>query len=961
MTDGLPEVTPYPLTLKQFHESLAERFDGLASSRAKTGAPVFALEHGLGDTELDRLNMAVRACVADDKHEGISRRSWLPFLVYAVEIAYDYAGLEYWQGFTECTPRWKTTDRGLLRDWYLRFHDEFRGAEPKGDWAAFFKNISWPITNAVLPVYLQRQLAQLLYEDRGMIGTVQDPDALGVRLAGRAFGYGRRFRQFCQNTTLLGTVASSLLLDQDESSHYLTDPALARIVRDVQSERQARIWLGDARAARRVNTRGFVPVTSGHQTAPAGQRTKLPKPELSLQRRDKQWELRVALPDLRMLAERLPEFADALSTARPRLLGRDGYLARGRLLEPGQVEVLTRWPDPGEPLLTLDRCPERINDILGDFSLRTAGPWWVFRQSGNGQAGEVRGKDLRPGVRYVLLTVTQQRPSLPWIQPVDARISGVSAFEAVVPDPVPEAEQITLKNAGLSFLSNIIARPVGLVAASWDGQGDAEWIVGEPMMIGINAEQSPATCSLNIDGQPSSRPWPENTSELILNLQGLTVGEHDVSVALLRHDESVIARGSLAVVVRDTPRMQVGGTPGEGIRIRVDPTRPTLDDLWNPSTTLTVEGPAGAEVRVEVDLKDEHGDSLLTQRVSTKAFLPIGSEEWRRLAVGLRKSVANVYDDAQSCVLSVSKDGLGFAQVTAARPFRRLFWRLQKPHGGKPAVVRLVDQTDSGHTTVRYYSPSNPVVGEPWLEDGIIPCQDTVVGMSWLENWIIPREGGLVSAETEGFRTSVLLPADPNWLMGDAWKAMSRQRIPSGGRRPHHVLELIDAYQLWSDAELPGDPFAEMIRRKVQERIDHAVCALITGGQWANDVDGVLDNWTSVVIPASTDPKFRDCADAIRSQLYRWDDEHALIEEFPEICEPFFARHTDGTWNLARFVILLAARPGSLSAQARIQSDWDGQQTLQNLSVILANRLLYQLARIAVIARRQLNENGDEA
>ena len=66
-------------------------------------APVFALEHGLGDADLDLLKNAVRSAVRQG-FGATFRQWWLPFVVYAAESGYEYAGGEYWQTFEESTP-----------------------------------------------------------------------------------------------------------------------------------------------------------------------------------------------------------------------------------------------------------------------------------------------------------------------------------------------------------------------------------------------------------------------------------------------------------------------------------------------------------------------------------------------------------------------------------------------------------------------------------------------------------------------------------------------------------------------------------------------------------------------------------------------------------------------------------------------------------------------------------------
>jgi hypothetical protein len=224
------------------------------------GAPLFALEHGLSRPELALLKARVASAV---RGGCVPRDFWLPLVVYATEVGYEYSGDEYWQTFEASTPGWvEHGDRQSMRQRFREFRENFGGAEPTGPWARHFSIICWPITHAVLPADLQRHLARLLFEYRRALTSelLVDPDELGRHLAARSWQASSRFQNFAQNTRLLGRVAAALLVGEDQQSPYLLDSTLGRIVGDLSEERQARRWLRDAKStAARVRTRGFRP------------------------------------------------------------------------------------------------------------------------------------------------------------------------------------------------------------------------------------------------------------------------------------------------------------------------------------------------------------------------------------------------------------------------------------------------------------------------------------------------------------------------------------------------------------------------------------------------------------------------------------------------------------------------------------------------------------------------------
>ena len=150
--------------LQHFHQRLDVHFSALGAERAnlEPSSPVFALEHDLPEEDLELLKGAVRAAISDFHLAGY-QPTWLPFVVYAAEMGYGYVGDGYWTTFSSLTPRWTNQERSTIRDWFVRFHNRYGGARPTGAWASHFTIIAWPITHAVLPVYLQRYLAKLLF------------------------------------------------------------------------------------------------------------------------------------------------------------------------------------------------------------------------------------------------------------------------------------------------------------------------------------------------------------------------------------------------------------------------------------------------------------------------------------------------------------------------------------------------------------------------------------------------------------------------------------------------------------------------------------------------------------------------------------------------------------------------------------------------------------------------------
>src|SRR6185437_15291267 len=129
-------------------------------------------------------------------------------------------------------------------------------------------------------------------------------------------------------------------------------------------------------------SRGFLPAARLRTGPPAPQPSGLPSatdPVLSLRREQGEWEAWLSLPDLAVLAERLPGLHDELGRLRPRVAGAARpVFPRGQLLFPGQPVRLATWPAADAPLLELEGGRKASNAVLAEQCILRPGPW-VFR------------------------------------------------------------------------------------------------------------------------------------------------------------------------------------------------------------------------------------------------------------------------------------------------------------------------------------------------------------------------------------------------------------------------------------------------------------------------------------------------------------------------------------------------------------------------------------------------------
>ncbi len=927
-------------TLELLHGELDGRFRELYLRRQQLtpAAPVFALEHGLTGDDLIMLSDAVRSAHRQDLLSRVGGRWWLPFVVHAAEVGYIYDGVEYWPIYAKATPGWTDSEyeRDRVRDWFAKFAREYGGAIPQGAWANTFRKIAWPITHAVLPRYLQVQLAKMLSDYRtGWPGLLDDPHLLGVRLHSWSRHYSDRLEKFCQNTALVGHVAVALLVTRDdEESPYIESAALARIVESLNSERQSRRWLQDARhSASTVRTRNFRPPTS--TSSQGNQQKRLPvatDPKLHLLRNDGGvWKAYAVLPDLKPLQHALPSVYDELRKHRAVVAGARQVIPTGGLLFATVPVEFASWPAPTDPFLQLQRASREVNLLIADQCRITSGPWWVFRRTPGEPATEVKGKVVRPGVRYCIVGAPElAQPDVVWCQRAEISVEGVRAYDLQVPEVLGDPDARGLVKSGLSVVSDVSIRPVGVVASSWDGEGSVEWLAGEPALISIHAQHAPQKARLTINGEPYYVEWPSGEADLFLSLDGLDVGTHEIVVSLGDPDgDGHKIEGTLLATIRDPQVQDEGAAAGEGIRLRTVPAQPSLPDLWDGHAVVELDGPEGSTADLKVTLCDGDGVELDSHRRSLS--LPVSGDDWRRFFHKLRDELARHYDEADVAHMTISRAGVGFATLTCERGFQGLRWVLTARHHEGGYIARLIDRTDGGPVKAEFFSVEHPLVAEVCAADQV---------------FVGPPRGGLLWATNGREVDGQIVPPDPNQLLqlGDV-----QPTVLTAQKSLAEVNKLIRRHRQWSDAELPAHPFGVRDRKRVLAAITTATAVMLASGQWARfeqrivglaaaDVD--LDQARALV---GESPAQRSAAKAIADSLWRWNTAETFIEGFSQAATGLIT--SAGMPNVlkgARLLLQLASSPGELL-------DWDEAERNRYLRCVLTDPVLTRVARFAVL------------
>jgi hypothetical protein len=812
---------------------------------------VFALEHGLSAAERDALMRDVRMYAS----AGLDHVAPLPWIVYAAEIGYEYSGYEYWQTFALKTPELDRRHFTRISALFTGFAETYHGAVPDGRWALWFRHIAWPITHGILPQDLQRQLAALLY-DASMsfrVETFASAETLGRHLQARCSAYSSRFRQFSENTPLLGQIALALLLQDaadvlgGAAGTVLHAGTLARIVEDLNRERDARQWLADARSAARYRVRGLsrIPLRGritdsgfhGDRThEPSSGTEPLPRPHFLLREEaPDRWQVRLQLRNVAQLAAQSPRSKDTLSRAQGRVAGAAvPILATSRIIrEAAPTVTLSTWPAPQTQLLTFEGAPPELDAALRASFRMGAGESWLFGIGSDGEARELATRVLRAGASYLLLKKTETLNPAGGLgmRPVRLTCSGIYGLRIDVAADVSDALIDVLAILGLEVAQTLEVWPAGLPAAQWSGDGQAEWVTGQPIVLGVRTDHRLTRLMITI-----SEVWQTEIAvatdaapgaPIFIQLPFLASGPHRVAVvahtaadtekAEARVPERQAAptglKGELCCIIRE-PRTAAAGQAG-AISFATLPTSPSLEDVWEGRIELHVAAPGSASIRCSVTLRGFGGLELFKRPLSLPS--PCDTQTWRREFAAIRKAAEMKYDDAQVCVLEFDAGALGSARVTAERDFTPLRWTVRA--NGHQAV--LIDSQGCADLTVCTMACAAPSHEQPG---------DLAVALDGLS---IPNGGALVVARSGTLEAAtVIVPQQRITSLG----ALSGERphVPMPARDAASILALARMAALWERARLAGSALASARRAAVVEALVARITGVVAGGRWTD-------------------------------------------------------------------------------------------------------------------------------
>jgi len=443
-------------------------------------------------------------------------------------------------------------------------------------------------------------------------------------------------------------------------------------------------------------------------------------------------------------------------------------------------------------------------------------------------AYESRSLRVRPGERYVLVRTDGQVEDGERTRQVVLNCPGADGAILDVPAALSADWEEALRGLGLGPAKTVEVWPAGLTAVVWDGEGHGEWLASERPCLAIRSDHSIASLVVSMTG--GTEPPLELTSitpgvPVFVELPELPVGLHSVRIGTRGGPEAdTEPLGELEVVmrIRSARPWSPGVSPHGPLLVDIEPESPTLEQLWEGRTEVTLLGPSGRSVRCRAALfETDAGAATITKKLPPIA-LPITPEGWRaHFEKHFRKAkdVQQAFDTARICELEFTADEFGGFGVRCERKLTPLRWAVRR-HGHRH-IVRLLDDTGSAEipALVRLHFET------PSVEDPLEPASE----------YEVPLAGGLYVARTANLTAAIVAP--PTVRGFEDFGCVPR--FDGLDRSVGALVRAARLARLWGEAKLPGDPYSTDRLCKVLLALASWVFRTIGGDSWAHTEAGV--------------------------------------------------------------------------------------------------------------------------
>lgn len=927
------------MDLAGFQQRLSEQYARLRDLRATENYPVYAIEHGFSAEERASaralLNRQLDASMRAD------RAYWLVWIAAAAEIGYRYDGTEYWESFASEFPRWRLYgDRNLIRTWYKRFASEFRGLTPSGPWARQFPIIAWPITQAILPRYLQRHFADHLFQLRHTLARSGELtlEEIGDLLSDRYIGGSSRFEGFLQQKALTSRIVMALGVEHVADTIPPIDSAmLGRIVRDFDKLgpsgsrlREARRVLRDARF---INTsrQGYSPTKFNRTAVRYITADRTERPRLIARPIDEQsWHVALSIPDLATPLRQAALSPHDLDRARVRfrVLGEGNSWIPGRALfsyTGRSSESLARYPSMEQCVLEFDRLPPQGEAALRPRLILPMQPLRLMKIRTDGSAFEIAGRHVRAEQSYLLISALPFAESIVQSLALSSLQSGMIdtyLWRLDVKSGLGPAQIAALESLGLGYVLGVQMEPLGLVPRWNSANGALELLDTEAALFSLTSDVAVQEFAISVDEKTTVRFKPDASGRTCISLGALPVGPHSVVASALGTAIGTnIESDELIIDVRPSTPWQQAVAGKAGVSLSLEPRQASLEQLFSEGAVLRVSAPAGRNFKLDCRFYDADG-TLFHDELIGRYAAPVSEQKLTKLVVSklTSGSQAERLERAVRIELMISLDEYGAESVTFEKDAEPLRWiRLND------TTIQLSDDT-GGDTppTVECYELNAADIAR------VVEYQKAVEGIELCDRGVLlvakhnKRHFGAIATVMQSHLTSF---SDLGFPANSSEASVN----PTG---------VLNALKRWHNARKLMGPMAFMARRSAIQALEQKLELLLCGEDWIAATGSVRSGSLHIGELYSQVFYSRGYASGLRAYRWRYETEEAAAHsEFVRLCMLYKVNDDEGLCVLA---MKIAFAPWSVSPR-----DLPSKNAFEMLN---ANRALIRGAYFARLA-----------
>jgi hypothetical protein len=454
--------------------------------------------------------------------------------------------------------------------------------------------------------------------------------------------------------------------------------------------------------------------------------------------------------------------------------------------------------------------------MRADFLLRP-GATWLFRIGTDGIAYEVRSLSVRAGQEYIVVKASDVLPIRAPATPLLLRCSGIRGARIDLPKSLDSNTCSYLESLGLNVWQTIRVWPVGFSAPTWDGEGWAEWLIGDDVCVGITSDKPIRSVELFLDGTSTLRLDKVDSSQpIFVGLPELSLGVHRLKVSVQNSGPNPAEQtGVLEFLIR-SPKARLDAYKTL-FRVSVDPERASLDDLWRGGVNLEIYGPQNRTFIPSIELCSGTESAPLARKVLPPLNMPATGAEWKsafREHCDGDPDLDNHFNEAKYCNLRFDAGELGTTTLLFEHARQPLRWLIK---GGNQALqLRLVNEgLDSDAAQVDYYPYEYPDQRKS------MPAND------YYTPTLIAPQSGLFVARSEGNLAGIITPP-----------AIARKGLAGLGVNPQlaprrsttsDLISLLRFYELWATSRIVHHPLSFSFRRRVLAQLESQICELLYG------------------------------------------------------------------------------------------------------------------------------------